>query len=491
MTEQEYYDWLAEHGQTNQQNPDNQFSPFGNTNTELPALDSSSLEVPTEDNYPDIPSETNQRYNRKTPRTDLNTDQPPLDPRAGMVNRGPVASSEEYASAINKDTPDSSYLWKEDRSRSNKDYPWLLDYNNQLTGMTPPPPKTNDKWETVPMPPKGNGSTKITKQSGGSIPNFKVSPFEVRGREWTPTGTFEGMPEDNVTDTSDKDANRQRLLAYLGMGTQDAINGMTRFQGDTNVYDQMILEANKKEQNKQTKQNKINDYLKMKNAFTIKQQELALNNLQGSRKLDFEKWKTENTLGSNYASAVAKIKGQKDIEEMKGEGETRGMQKFGMNSADMAKDWLYEGGASRTKLAIETWKKAIHELETNPKLQPSMLNNYLTTYSAASPGKAEELYPEIHAMRQSIEATLLAALRPTFGAQFTENEGRMLLNTAFNPRLRPQDNIAGLKEWGKNLTNVINERERTVRWFGDHRGDMRDFQIVNPETEPIISRQVK
>lgn len=73
--------------------------------------------------------------------------------------------------------------------------------------------------------------------------------------------------------------------------------------------------------------------------------------------------------------------------------------------------------------------------------------------------------PEGAALQDDAERIIQASLRQTLGAQFTEKEGKRFLERAYNPRLDEKTNAARLRQVGKELFDIQNNKEAALEYM--------------------------
>ncbi len=97
---------------------------------------------------------------------------------------------------------------------------------------------------------------------------------------------------------------------------------------------------------------------------------------------------------------------------------------------------------------------------------PKLLRDYLT--------------PKAVAREDMVKNSVQATLRQTLGAQFTEREGNMLMDRAYNPRLSPEENIKRVTAIAKELRDKADQKERTGALF-EKTGSIKGLNAARPQ----------
>ena len=73
--------------------------------------------------------------------------------------------------------------------------------------------------------------------------------------------------------------------------------------------------------------------------------------------------------------------------------------------------------------------------------------------------------PQAIAMRERVEEVVQRSLRAILGAQFTENEGKRLIERAYNPTQPPQENAIRVQRLMTQLDQAFKAKQDAVAYF--------------------------
>lgn len=121
-------------------------------------------------------------------------------------------------------------------------------------------------------------------------------------------------------------------------------------------------------------------------------------------------------------------------------------------------DWTAGGGYSQVDRQLRTL------LEQKNRLGKS--NNISGPIVGSMPDFVSKwLNPEAIDVRQNIEQAIQGAMRPTLGAQFTQQEGERMISRGFNPSLQEGANIPRLDSAINELQARAQAKDSAARYF--------------------------
>lgn len=79
--------------------------------------------------------------------------------------------------------------------------------------------------------------------------------------------------------------------------------------------------------------------------------------------------------------------------------------------------------------------------------------------------------PEFASLQEQITSTVMDQMRPILGAQFTEGEGKRLIEQSFNPKLPMEMNLQKLDFLMQRVTSVAKANEKAIQYYeGEGKG---------------------
>lgn len=139
------------------------------------------------------------------------------------------------------------------------------------------------------------------------------------------------------------------------------------------------------------------------------------------------------------------------------------------------KEWAQfnaSGGFADTQKQINQIGGAIDELKTG-KATTGGVSGYALSMLPEFAGKA--IAPELAAVKQRVEDVVQRNLRAILGAQFTENEGNRLIARAFDPQLKPEENIYRLEMLQRQMMDAARAKQEAGAYF-DQYGTLQGFR---------------
>jgi hypothetical protein len=101
------------------------------------------------------------------------------------------------------------------------------------------------------------------------------------------------------------------------------------------------------------------------------------------------------------------------------------------------------------------------------------------------PGGFRDVFdPEDKAIEDRLKAVAQKSLRETLGAQFTEKEGKMILDRAFNPSQPKAENIRRMRELTNSIRQQATAKKSAMDYFAEY-GTLQGFKA--PITQPLTT----
>ena len=299
------------------------------------------------------------------------------------------------------------------------------------------------------------GYPDVQNQPIDFAPN-EIVPSLNKPTESVPSFDSTAWQRPNLNDDDDRETKKQRLLAYLGMGAQDAITGMTGFKGNTNVYDQMLLVERQKKRDELSKQDRINNYLRQKNTFDNNNRRFDELKKQGE-----EKKESRGESNKLREQEIAIKKGDLTLRgkalDQKGEiaEQKAAVLDAKRDPVDVAaskktlldlKDWDLSGDDNATA-AIKTIDDAIEQLKAEPDIAGNRTYGLMSqSGNALIQAQAKRTYAKQYALTRSIQQDALPMLGEVFRGAISDSEREFFLKSKVDLSLPPKQVIAELEK---------------------------------------------
>ena len=152
-------------------------------------------------------------------------------------------------------------------------------------------------------------------------------------------------------------------------------------------------------------------------------------------------------------------------------GNSKGFQALNSAAAKSVYDWTGAGGFAQVKENIDKLDDVITTLRENDNITGNVVGNIPAAFRVF-------INPESVAVQDDINSIVFQSLRATLGAQFTENEGRKLIEASFNVKLSEEVNIKRLERLKEKLLNMANAKESASKYFYANNGSMEGYTGV-------------
>jgi hypothetical protein len=155
----------------------------------------------------------------------------------------------------------------------------------------------------------------------------------------------------------------------------------------------------------------------------------------------------------------------------------------GQESADRAfgkeyQDWNAQGGYAGVEKQLNLLEDAKNKLSKDSNLSGG--------YSTLLPDSLRKrITPESMVVEQQTKEAAQSALRQTLGPQFTEKEGRDVMERAYDPALPVAENIRKIDAAIQNLRSRAIQKDRASKYF-ERYGTLKGFDA---STRPMAQKQ--
>lgn len=253
-----------------------------------------------------------------------------------------------------------------------------------------------------------------------------------------PTNGIEGQPPRQLPQQSDENegSNRQRLLAYLGMGAQSAISGMTGFKGSSDVYNSMLSEADKNDKLASIKRGQLLNYLKNRDTADA-----------SNRRIDaLENYQKTTAVAKKEEQGTENVRKDKEYKLKEKESEYKA-QELGLKKEEAANkpnpadtrasakgieemgQW-YSTGRQSAQVAIKNLNAAIKSLTDNPNLAGNkMFSTMSNSNNEVVKALAKTNFPEQYALQRSITNDALPLLKELLKGAISDNDLKYFLQS--------------------------------------------------------------
>ena len=171
-------------------------------------------------------------------------------------------------------------------------------------------------------------------------------------------------------------------------------------------------------------------------------------------------------------------------------GLTKGQEQYDRDFAKTLQAYDAAGGSSTVRADLKNLKYALDLVKSGKhNLSGSFVGkipNFLEPYM---PGGNRRL-----SVLESVQAVVQKTLRVTLGAQFTENEGKRLIERAYNPNLPEKENARRVGILYNQIEEMAKAKEAAGKYFKSHNGSMAGYNgLVVPEpsgTDPETGKPI-
>tara|TARA_R100001015_G_C4625988_1_gene184765 strand:+ start:399 stop:2069 length:1671 start_codon:yes stop_codon:yes gene_type:complete len=148
--------------------------------------------------------------------------------------------------------------------------------------------------------------------------------------------------------------------------------------------------------------------------------------------------------------------------------QSKGFTALNQAAAKTVNEWTISGGFAQVKENVDKLDDVIKILEEQDNITGSVVGNIPPLLSVF-------INPEAVGVQDDINSIVFQSLRATLGAQFTENEGRKLVEASFNNKLDESVNIKRLQRLKEKLLNMAQAKQNAADYFYANDGNMEGF----------------
>ena len=152
-------------------------------------------------------------------------------------------------------------------------------------------------------------------------------------------------------------------------------------------------------------------------------------------------------------------------------GNSKGFQALNSAAAKGVYDWTGAGGFAQVKENIDKLDDVITTLKDNDNITGNVVGNIPAAFRVF-------INPESVAVQDDINSIVFQSLRATLGSQFTEQEGKKLIEASFNVKLSEEVNVKRLERLKEKLLNMANAKESASKYFYANNGSMEGYTGV-------------
>jgi hypothetical protein len=181
--------------------------------------------------------------------------------------------------------------------------------------------------------------------------------------------------------------------------------------------------------------------------------------------------KSQNSIGDDQIAYLKEKANEQKMNKLMAGVKSPGQDALDRKFAADYEDWNATGGYSTAQRHLEAIQSAIDALNSDPSLTG-------TKQQLTPDGLRKISNPKSVAVQQQIENAVMGSLRATLGPQFTENEGKRILNLAYDPALPASVNAQKLKALLQEQATKAMEKETASKYFS-RTGTLRGYTPGN------------
>lgn len=185
--------------------------------------------------------------------------------------------------------------------------------------------------------------------------------------------------------------------------------------------------------------------------------------------INLEQYKANLPEGADYMAVGDRVFNKTSGEYVDGAGMSVGEEALDKAYAQEHLDWTRQGRGSFGKMESEL-TEAISALENEEDISGKVVGTVLNTTGG------EMTYPRAKAVQDYVLTTVQKSLRETLGAQFTEIEGKMLMDRAYNPLLPQAENAKRVKRLLSEIREAGRAKEAMARYWDENNGTLVGYR---------------
>lgn len=222
---------------------------------------------------------------------------------------------------------------------------------------------------------------------------------------------------------------------------------------------------------------------------------------ESAREKDWERRSAESEAKFQNLSELQRQRGEQDIRKiekgaevkeksaaLKAPGQplklTPGEKKVDETFAKDYADYVAGGGSADVAKGLTQLREAADALGSGRNITGPVVGSI--------PGKS--LWnPESIKIKEQVEEVVQRNLRLVLGAQFTEKEGKALIERSFNPKLSEKENLARVNRLINSIEQAANAKQSAIDYY-EQNGTLQGFKgkvFTKQDFEPTVSQSQK
>lgn len=182
-------------------------------------------------------------------------------------------------------------------------------------------------------------------------------------------------------------------------------------------------------------------------------------------KITLEQYNANLPEGADYMAVGDRVFNKTTGEYVDGAGMSIGEEAVDKAYAADHIKWEQQGRGNYAKMEFEL-EEALNALENEENITGKIVGSVLNTTGG------ELTYPRAKAVQDYVLTTVQKSLRETLGAQFTEIEGKMLMDRAYNPLLSQEENAKRVRRLLGEIKTAKQSKEAMARYWKENNGSL-------------------
>jgi len=385
---------------------------------------------------------------------------------------------------------DPEYGLKENKEVSNNfDISKLLkeiqdaSINKQIAQLNQPSSESRIQADTI-LKNKANEPPKVEQPPIPPVVKPPVSPIptKVDAQQVPPMQQLAPQvgPSDIENELKEAQEARRTSQFIATMAKAGAMAG-GRGYADTSALDEIIKRAGQpiedikereKLQSEQEVKQRQKDYYSPQSEVSKFAKSLAVQSGIISPKMNISAGQLKD-LGLDIKDLLAHKTKLAELATKSAKGESKGLERVNAEMAKAYSDYELLGGKAMDFANIKQLKGALKTLNE--------VKNLTGPLKGELPDWARQLSnPRALSTRDAVREIVQQSMRKILGAQFTENEGRMLMDRAFDPSQPQEENKKRVARLIEKLENAKKAKDQSMKYFRDNDYNMAGFQGKSP-----------
>ena len=182
-------------------------------------------------------------------------------------------------------------------------------------------------------------------------------------------------------------------------------------------------------------------------------------------KINLEQYNANLPKAAEYMAVGDRVFNKTAGEYVDGAGMSVGEEAVDKAYAEDHIKWEQQGRGNYAKMEFEL-TEALNALENEENITGKIVGSVLNTTGG------ELTYPRAKAVQDYVLTTVQKSLRETLGAQFTEVEGKMLMDRAYNPLLSQEENAKRVRRLLGEIKTAKQSKEAMARYWKENNGSL-------------------